>query len=837
MHNGFELVCHMGNEAANFFRNLESIKYDDEKIISVYRGGGESGIEHIKLSNWKNESVSYFNRYFERLNIIKIPSEKDVITETLSNWCINENGEGKGFVVNGYDIVDHCNFLGVSKKSLSELFNINSSEDASLRYMAFSEEKGVLLNIRVEERLVDEVIENSVSDIKLLACIYKKELQDSGVRLISVTAVKQRITETPLCAACEAYVVNENILKNFGLLKSWWEKIKPNSKYIRTRESNVNVNIYESLSSKLFAFMALTTANNFPDFSLHLKEQVAQTHLLLTAEQMKVLFMRDKHILVKGSYGSGKTIIAQKKLEMVLRNINNDKVVLYLNYDERSEVHLQVAEYLNHLPVVDPKKLQTCDILHAFHALHALHAFQQSVLICNNAKGLMLSKILSIIKEKASEKYKEIHVIIDEYNGEDLNLHEVDTLRELLNFFRNLSITVLVQPLYKQRIYKDKRNTLKSDGNKFEEFQSFVTVAELTKTFRTTLEIYDLLRATEGYLQNQKNVFIFPSMKQSNEHKVSLPKLNGVSSSLKKFSKSTGNLNTQISEEDMVNANINGIHYLDEAFRGTSKLPGKNISARKTLSSFRYVTESKIGHSIEGDLPKLIRFKIKDSADYNTNVLTFCGLYEELGMKSKKTVLIHFEKETPQMILKALNLLELRIYRSENIETFIATNVTKNSVLVANFTQISGMEFENLVIILSKDEYYLRHFIPLCISRCMCNLTIILIRDAKSISGDENENLVSKIKLPGRVLPKRNSEMVNIWTRRNLVEKWTVKICKNCDPESNLCCISKMETSRQILMGLNINSVEFGQLRKKILELPCDLGTIHTDTDTEHLAK
>lgn len=679
IYDGFALVCHMGNEAANFFRNLESIKYDDEKIISVYRGGGESGIEHKTLSTWKDESVSYFNRYFKQLNIIKIPLQKDVIIETLSNWCINGNDEGKGFVINGYDIVDHCNFLGVSKKSLSELFKINCSEDASLRYMAFSKEKGVLLNVRVEERLADEVIENSVSDIKLLACIYKKELQDSGVRLISLTAVKQQITETPLCVACEVYVVNENTLKNFGLLKSWWEKIKINIKNIRTRKSNASVDIYEILSSKLLAFMALTTANNFPDFSLHPNEQVVQTHLLLTAEQMSVLFMRDKHILVKGSYGSGKTIIAQKKLEMILRNINNDKLVLYLNYDERSEVHLQVAEYLKHLPLVDPKKLQICDISHAFQQE------SEDVLICSNTKGLMLSKILSIIKEKTSEKYKEIYVIIDEYDGEDLNLHEVDALRELLNFFRNLSIIVLVQPLDKQRIYKDSRITLQSDGNKFEESQSFVTVVELTKTFRTTLEIYELLRATKGYLQNQKNVFTFPSMKQSNNNKISLPKLNGISSSLKKFSKSTGNL-TQISEQNMANTNINGIHYLDEAFRGASKFPSKNISTRKTLSSFRYITESKIGHSIEGPLPKLIRFKIKDSAYLNTNVLAFYSLYLVLNMKSKKTVLIHFEKETPQMILKALKLLELKIYRSENIETFITANVMNNSVLVANFT-------------------------------------------------------------------------------------------------------------------------------------------------------
>ena len=104
----------------------------------------------------------------------------------------------------------------------------------------------------------------------------------------------------------------------------------------------------------------------------------------------------------------------------------------------------------------------------------------------------------------------------------------------------------------------------------------------------------------------------------------------------------------------------------------------------------------------------------------------------------------------------------------------------------------------------------------------MCDLSIILIKDAKSISGDENENLVSKIKLSCRVLPTKNSEMINIWMRRNLVEKWEIKICKKCDQKSNLYCISRMEISREIVIGLNINSAKFD---------------MHAGADKEHLEK
>ena len=91
----------------SFMKNVTSIKYDYDQIIGIYREAGVKDIEYVKRSDWENESMSYFKRYFQQLNLITIPSEKNTIIETFSEWCKNGITESKALAVNGYDSVHH----------------------------------------------------------------------------------------------------------------------------------------------------------------------------------------------------------------------------------------------------------------------------------------------------------------------------------------------------------------------------------------------------------------------------------------------------------------------------------------------------------------------------------------------------------------------------------------------------------------------------------------------------------------------------------------------------------------------------------------------------------
>ena len=837
----------MGISPQSFLRNVNSVKYDWEQIIGVYRGGGCNGIEYVKLSDWENESINYFDRYFQRLSVVTIPCEKDDIMDTLSSWCKDGGKENEGFVVNGYDSASHYEFLGIGRKDLCNMFSMNSFGDPFSRYIAFSKNKKIILNVRLAETFDNNVVENCVSDIKLLIGLYQKELFNSGVRLVTIIAIKNKISDTPKCHFCEAYLINEEILREPNIFKMWWCKTEETSRILETLHSFDRRNSFELVSSKLIAFMAHAKNPTIPNFSLQTNQQIAQTHLLLTMEQMNVVFMRDKHIFIKGSYGSGKTIIALKKLEIMLRNIRNNEIVVFLNYDERSAMHLQVSAYVKKIPTVNPKMVQVCDIADAFQQGNTY------VTISSNNNGLSLSKILTIIKEKADFLKKHIHIIIDEYDGEDLSMDEVVNVAELLNFLKNSFVILLVQPLEKYRVYQNEGKTHNSDTNQFKELQKYVKVVELKNVFRTTLQIHDLLNHTKEYLQKQENTFNLPTRKKISDEKVISKKEPRIqkkptTSSRNKSQRIKQNESSEDESGNIPDTFFPSIRDLDEAFRGASNNTRRRPGTSKTLSNFRYITNSRPGHSIAGPLPKLIRYETNPLQVYDKSILSLSCIFKVLDIKSKKTVLLHFEKENPRVIVTALKFLELLIYSNNDMESFVKEGKSRNCILVTNFRHVNGMEFDNLIIVLKRDEYFLRHYIPLCVSRCTCDLSILLWEQLEPKNPKKKRIIGGKVKETFKsLLPSLKSRSSNniicdaldiFMMKKDSVEQWEVSDCEKCDENSKFYCISNHDM-HHIVLGVNIKSNEYIVLEKKLYEMRPEFDTdeSHGNDDEEHLDK
>ena len=73
------------------------------------------------------------------------------------------------------------------------------------------------------------------------------------------------------------------------------------------------------------------------------------------------------------------------------------------------------------------------------------------VVAFHNKKGLYLSKIINDIKEKHSQN---VHFVVDEYDGEDLDESEAETLNNMFANNESLKeafIILIVQPIEKER--------------------------------------------------------------------------------------------------------------------------------------------------------------------------------------------------------------------------------------------------------------------------------------------------------------------------------------------------------------------------------------------------
>ena len=65
--------------------------------------------------------------------------------------------------------------------------------------------------------------------------------------------------------------------------------------------------------------------------------------LMLTPEQMRLLDCQHKHLVISGPYGSGKTIIALMKLELLAGSLPESDVVYFICFDSKSELSSEIS--------------------------------------------------------------------------------------------------------------------------------------------------------------------------------------------------------------------------------------------------------------------------------------------------------------------------------------------------------------------------------------------------------------------------------------------------------------------------------------------------------------
>lgn len=87
IYRGFACLYHSSDKEYDLCDQIGNFSLNMDQIVSIYCGGAKR--HFVKLSEWKQESTHYFNRFFsKRLNdIICVPQHGDIVTKTLQEWC------------------------------------------------------------------------------------------------------------------------------------------------------------------------------------------------------------------------------------------------------------------------------------------------------------------------------------------------------------------------------------------------------------------------------------------------------------------------------------------------------------------------------------------------------------------------------------------------------------------------------------------------------------------------------------------------------------------------------------------------------------------------------
>ena len=329
---GYDIYCHIRN-AKKVFKNID--KWHKAISAEEVRVKIRDKEDVCTLSELKeNLCGDYFKRYFEKLAkeatvvLPQIPSKTNKVVHTMERWCndTNESSYLKGLVVHSFNISEYFRKLlynEYGKEKLREDLDISSFPSSPL-VIVYNPKENVILLIRQsgKEELRKE-IEFCSHDMKMFMLIFGDELKRSGVKVISLLASNETANEHLHCEGCKNSIVSFGTLESHELFKTWFHNHAENFNITNTH--NINEKKNSALAKLIGCLAAAPYFDDLPTMTEVPNEQMKNALIILTPKQKSILYSGDKHVLIQGSYGSGKSIIARKKLQKLSEELEESK--------------------------------------------------------------------------------------------------------------------------------------------------------------------------------------------------------------------------------------------------------------------------------------------------------------------------------------------------------------------------------------------------------------------------------------------------------------------------------------------------------------------------------
>ena len=741
--------------------------------MKIFRGANKTDIlNHLK---WKENSQNYVRKFYTKegtfVEPILIPDlqktketpeilwNETINLEVMRQWCSISDSK-LGLIIPNYNILDHFDFNGISESDLQEVLNIKSIHSNINRLLIFNASWKLLVVIRTasETHLKDE-IDYCTTDINMLLLMFRDELEDSGVVVTGlIVYLGKNLHLERNCSNCQHFIVTREVFESAESMDIFWTKCKDEEIFQRIKTALPNGDKekeFMAISSKILPYLAsyqylICGKQVLPTLEEEPTRNIEQAELLFDRYQMEIAHSIENRIILKGNYGTGKTIICLKKIKLLSKKLRDKETIYYINFHGESELDGVVSKKIK-------KYHENINVLKGDTTL----------------SNIIESKVLP--REEAAGT-KMVHLFVDEFNTESLTREEVSTVVKLLSEKRLLKqskILLAVQPIEMKRIDFHRVNGEESEycenGNMLCELEKIMAVKHLQYVMRTTVEINSLIEITQEYLNEKSNQYtrnlessecmLGGEVTQNanlNIHENLDPNGKVISQKNDLLTRDSKNQiisfehefniskNPQIDLTQKVsnsNSNVKPFQFkktvdFDELHKLTStEVTGNGENFQRRETTYRYHCQSSIGHNISGPLPNLINLT---HFDQNEAFLLFASLFEFIESKTKKTAIIHFEYDSSCWLIRLFKLPVIisSLTILDDVKDFFS-NKNERLVLVKNYKYVRGIEFSDVILLLDANEYHLKQFIPEAMARCQSNLSIV-IKPAENVTGKKD---------------------------------------------------------------------------------------------------
>ena len=754
---------------------ISDLPKKNEFSINMLRGGKNLSLNEYEVLNYFRE---YFDQHYHEMmkeealcipdcNHASLQAPTNKILRSIRNWCntTNKKGKLKGFVIHGYSLNKHLKFLNYPPNIFQ-----NRDGDSGEVTIAYNPAKNVVLIIRVaQDKNLKHEMEMSAMDIMKVALLYHDVLVKSRVTLINLLVTNEKKSHFQLkCKNCISQVIPTESLTSSKSLEEWWENKEGDFVDINSYHKEVNVDFSINFPAKLLGFLASFQfqkekgfyGDGFPSLPENPVQQMSQT-ILMTPTQTRLVYSPKKHIMIKGCYGSGKTIVASKRAQIISGLLGKEDSLYYIICDSRSMLkeELQLNSKIN---------------------------------IFQNGGQKPETAIVEEILKNDSKKGK-LNLIFDEFDGQNLTTTEAKKLNEQFTFNERLkdsNVIVICQPLEITR----EVNNIKKQGNMFEMLETMNPAEEVTVNLRTTLEINNIVTATVDALKIHEPVHHISQNKRKTipyvaaEHQASREEMEsnrkkGDSSEVNTRKRRKKSMEKNSEEKDSLDSKR---FKPDEAFDSSPGEKDSNVQ-NKITSLFQHRKSKKKGHNISSELPSLFKIdyseeslelkiqlivilrKIigRENATKEDNQLNISDITDLTDIPDiRRHVILHFDVKNsiPKIFHIVFEMMGLSSKVTNNYMEF--KNDKAKKIFICDYRTFRGCEYPRVIVILDPSLYHLLHFLPECLNRCTTFLHIIIL---KMFTAAERRTP----KKPFQTIVQKWKELLN---NQPLVKQWEIRL-------------------------------------------------------------
>ncbi|XP_057296844.1 uncharacterized protein LOC130625760 [Hydractinia symbiolongicarpus] len=736
------VLTHGYDSMIDFMETLKQLKEIECMVKYIVNGGNH--IMSRSLEEWHQLCWKYIITYFGLGSMshiretIQFPPYRRGCKISELAYLFKKAFLEKVGILTGYNTKEHLMFLNCDENLRQSIGKLENHEK---RILIVYPTPLVFFNVRYTDATkYDDVIseiERGENDIKSLIFINKKIIKDENTAFVNVIAAPNLEKSTSLLMCNKCHLLDGEVLRNVNSLIKRFKMILENLNYNGNKWNAEKVTFLKVLGN-IFGFMATRKSirRYVPAFKAQPAEQVRS--LMLNVEQLKVLHSDKRKKIILGGFGSGKSLIALYQMEHLNESAEKKTSIFYVYWDANSLMVHDVRKFVETLPKNELSVIYVFNVkdLSEHLKLTAIPSLAQLILeLLHNYPGTV------------------IHVFVDEYDAEQLNLFEARKLNSVLKMAKleEACITILPHSLSKNRTYVSKR-TEKPHGN-YQFKATGMEIFELTRCMRTTQRIFQLTNAVEKMIGEEKTVFYQPkiAVNDYDDYSVNASKspLNAtkgrreviVPARLDFVGSDTmsgmTNLHKNVLKKSSSNINRFNFHIpkdIDVVSASVSSMPVDKST--KTVTQYAYPETISVGHNIIGNMPTCLTFSVHSPSHFHEMITKLSIIIGESFFKENMSKLVICNTPLHYFVMKnALKLMDINFidyieYSGWQLkdadENVVISPLQKRCMLrLTDYTGSRGDEADQVVVCIEPSACRLKHLTLECMNRSHCDLILI----------------------------------------------------------------------------------------------------------------